>query len=196
MDPRIDAILQVWFEGDVPARWFTRDAAFDEALRRQFDDDRAAAATGALDHWAATARGALALVVLLDQLPRNLYRNDPRAFAQDPRALAVTRRALADGLADQLSWLERYVLLMPFMHAEDRDAQRDSVAAFRAARDAAATAGAPAADQAALANALDYAERHAAIVERFGRYPHRNAILDRPSTDDELAFLAQPGSSF
>lgn len=196
MDPRIDAILKVWFDGDVPARWFTRDAAFDEALRRQFGDDCAAAATGALDHWAATARGALALVVLLDQLPRNLHRGDPRSFAQDPRALAVTRRTLADGLADQLTWLERYVLLMPFMHAEDRADQRDSVAAFRALRDAAAAADAPAADQAAAANALDYAERHAAIVERFGRYPHRNAILGRTSTDDELAFLAQPGSSF
>ena len=202
MDPRIDALLTAWFGrpdepvGAVRARWFTRDPAFDASLRDRFGADHAAAATGALDGWAATPRGALALVVLLDQLSRNLYRDDARAFAQDAHALAITRGALARGDDAALAWIERYVLLMPFMHAEDRATQVESVATFRALRDAAVAAAATADDVKALDTALDYAEQHAAIVARFDRYPHRNAVLGRASTAEELAFLEEPGSRF
>jgi uncharacterized protein (DUF924 family) len=202
MDPRIDELLTAWFgaPGEPPAttrtRWFSRDPAWDDELRRRFGALHAEAVAGALDAWAATPRGALALVVLIDQLSRNLHRDDPRAFAHDARALAITRGARAGGLDAKLSWLERYVLLMPFMHAEDRAGQDEGVAAFHALHDEAVTAGAPASDVGALAAAVDYAERHAAIVARFGRFPHRNAVLGRPSTPDEVEFLKQPGSSF
>lgn len=196
MDPRIDELITAWFEGDVPARWFRRDAAFDEVLRKRFGAVQAEAAAGTLDGWAATGRGSLALVILLDQLPRNLYRDDPRAFAQDPHALRITRAALAKDLDRELGWLERYVLLMPFMHAEDREAQRESVARFGALRMEAEEGIAPEAVRGMLAGALDWAERHAVIVERFGRYPHRNDVLGRTSTDEERAFLLEPGSRF
>lgn len=200
MDPRIDDVLAAWFgPRDQPTdtrRWFTRDDAWDEALRRRFGALHAEGAAGGLDGWAATPRGALALVVVLDQLSRNLYRDDARAFAQDARALAVTRAARAAGHDAALGWLERYVLLMPYMHVEDRAAQAEGVAAFAALHDAARAAGAPDAEVAALASATDYARRHAAIVLRFGHFPHRNAVIGRPSTPEEEAFLQEPGSRF
>ncbi|MBE7448275.1 MAG: DUF924 domain-containing protein [Kofleriaceae bacterium] len=202
MEPRIDDVLAVWFGGDDEpvaqrqARWFTRDPAFDDELRRRFADLVAAAGRGELDGWAATPRGALALVVVLDQLPRNLHRGAAAAFAHDQRALATCRAALARGDDRALSWLERYMLRMPLMHAEDREVQRESVASFEALHAEAVAAGAPAEVIAALAGAADYARRHAVIVERFGRYPHRNAVLERTSTGDELEFLTEPGSSF
>lgn len=196
MDPRIDELIAAWFEGDVPARWFRRDPAFDDELRRRFGALQAEAAGGALDGWADTARGALALVILLDQLPRNLYRDDARAFAQDAHALRVVRDAIAAGRDRELGWLERYVLLMPFMHAETREAQRESLVRFGALLAEAAAGDAPEAVRGTLAAALDWAERHAVIVERFGRYPHRNELLGRASTDEERVFLAGPGSRF
>ncbi len=194
MDARIDEILGFWFAD--PARWFVRDPQLDATIRERFGALHEHAADGHLHDWPATPRGALALVVVLDQFSRNLHRDSPRAFARDGRALATTRAALAAGHDRALAWLERYMLLMPFMHAEDVAVQRESVAAFDALHGEAAASGAAPGELDTLARAADYARRHAAIVERFGRFPHRNATLGRPSSEEELAFLEQPGSSF
>jgi uncharacterized protein (DUF924 family) len=135
-------------------------------------------------------------VVLLDQFPRNLHRDRAEAFAHDATALAVTRAAMTLGHDAALPPVERAVLYMPLMHAEDREVQRDCVAVFRKLADDAAAAGASADDADYLRVAADFADKHAAIVERFGRFPHRNAALARESTPEEVEFLAQPGSSF
>jgi len=202
MDHRIDAILTAWFGTPdespeaVAKRWFVRDPGFDESLRARLGDDHAAAGRGELDAWAVTARGALALVILLDQLSRNLYRDDPRAFANDAHALAIARAALAGGLDRELDWNQRVFLVMPLMHDESAAVQAEAVAQFAGLAEAAAQAGASAEQRKQLVNTLDFAERHAAIVHRFGRFPHRNAALGRVSTAEEAEFLQQPGSSF
>lgn len=192
MDARVDDVVSFWF-GDRSAatyrRWFTRDDAFDAEIRARFGALQATAATGALESWRSTAHGALALVILYDQFPRNLFRADARAFATDLRALSVAQELVSSGRLAELDPLERTIALMPLMHSEDRAVQRDSVAQFAAL----ATAHP---DDAQLANAADYARKHAVIVERFGRFPHRNTTLGRASTAEELAFLQQPGSSF
>jgi uncharacterized protein (DUF924 family) len=197
-DPRADEILAFWFGGS-PAdrrRWFGKDAAFDAEIRAKFAADVERAAAGELAAWANDPRGALALVILLDQFPRNLHRGSPAAFAHDATALAVARAAMTLGHDAALPPVERAFLYMPLMHAEDREVQRDCAAAFHRLADDAAAAGASADDTGYLRMAADYADQHAAIVERFGRFPHRNAVLGRASTAEELAFLTEPGSSF
>lgn len=190
-------VLHTWYgpPGSPPLErswtWFQKDDAFDAELRRRFEATLTAATTGACDAWKATPRGRLALVILFDQLSRNMFRGTPRSFAQDGAALALTLEALDAGLDRELSLLERYFLLMPLMHAESVAIQRRSVAEFERLR---ADATPDVAD--VIERALDFARQHAAIVERFGRYPHRNAILGRPTTPEEAAFLEQPGSSF
>ena len=199
MNDRASTLLRFWFDGDPLAlgkRWFQKDDAFDDEIRRAFHDDIDRAGRGELDPWAETARGALALVVLLDQLPRNVFRGSPRSFAGDAPALAVSQGAQARGLDRELSFLERYVLLMPMMHAEDREVQRRSLEAFGRLAAEAAAAGAPEGVLKLVDGARDYAARHARIVERFGRFPHRNLLLGRASTTEEMAFLKEPGSSF
>ena len=187
MDPRADTVLDFWFAGPDPARkWFTKDPAFDAEIRSKFDALRAEAASGALDAWRSTARGSLALIVLLDQFSRNMFRDDPRAFETDGQALAITRELLASGKLDELTLQQRSIALMPLMHSEDRDVQRESVAQFGKLADA----------DAAYKSSLDYAKMHADIIERFGRFPHRNAVLGRETTAEEKEFLTQPGSSF
>ena len=173
-------------------RWFTRDAAFDALLGQRFGALHAAAARGERDAWLGSTRGRLALVIVLDQFSRNLHRGDAQSFACDGRALAAAREAVALGLDRTLALDERNFLYMPFMHSEDLADQDRSVELFtRLAEEQT--------DEELkkyLANALDYAERHRAIIRRFGRFPHRNALLGRSSTSEELEFLKQPGSSF
>ena len=140
---------------------------------------------GAFGDWCATPHGALARVVLLDQFTRNLYRDTPRAFAGDAGALATANEAVARGLRPRARRFERWFLYMPFEHSEDL---ADAGALARAVRRAVRGNRRP--------RALDWAEKHAAVIRRFGRYPHRNAILGRESTPEELAFLAEPGSRF
>lgn len=207
MDARARDVLDFWL-GDPEAdwqprvmRWFSKDPALDDEIARRFGDDIARAARGELAAWMEgppdeAARGALALVILLDQFSRNAFRGTARAFAQDAEALRICLEARKRGLDRRLSIMERYMLYMPLMHAEDRETQKLSVATFAALRDDARADRAPEAVQQIATVALDYAERHAAIVERFGRYPHRNAVLGRPSSPEEAAFLEQPGSSF
>jgi uncharacterized protein (DUF924 family) len=190
-------LLLVWFgePGGPPLaaskRWFAKDEAFDRALRDQFEATLEAGVRGELDTWRSTPRGRLALIVLFDQLSRNFFRGSPRSFAQDPLALEVALEVLASGEDHALTPLERYFVLMPLMHAEDVALQRRSVAQFEALL--AETTGET---KDLMTVAVDYAKRHAAIVERFGRFPHRNAILGRTSTLEEVEFLKQPGSSF
>lgn len=201
-DPRVDAVLTFWLGApgaplaDQQARWFRADPELDAQLRARFGHLVAAGARGELDGWRATAPGALALVILLDQFSRNIYRGSARAFAQDARALAVARAAIAAGHDRQVDLAVRPFFYLPFEHAEDRAVQRESVELFRRLRDDGVLAGAPTEVTGWLDAALDYAHRHAAIIERFGRYPHRNAVVGRASTPAELEFLKQPGSSF
>jgi uncharacterized protein (DUF924 family) len=192
-----DDLLRVWFgePGSSPfassKKWFTKDEAFDRALREQFEETLDAAARGELDGWRASPREEVALVILLDQISRNIHRGTPRSFAQDELSRAVTLEMLAKGVDRTLGLAERYFVLMPLMHAEDVALQRRCVAEFEAL-----LADTSEEARAMLTSAVDYAKKHAVIVERFGRFPHRNAILGRASTPEEIEFLGQPGSSF
>ncbi len=192
MDPRIEDIIAFWFGDRSPEaakRWFVKNAAFDGEIRTRFGELQAIAASGTLDGWTATARGALALNILLDQFPRNLFRDDSRSFATDGKALAITQELIASGRIADLAPMEQIFALMPLMHSEDRGVQRESVAQFEKLASELPGDG-------LLENSADYARKHAEIVERFGRFPHRNKLLGRESTDEEIEFLKQPGSSF
>lgn len=175
---RIDEVLRFWFAD--PDRWWVKDPAFDAEIRDRFGALHAAIERGEHEAWLDTPRGALAYVIVLDQFSRNIFRGTPGMFAADARALAATNAAIARGHDAALSPQERGFLYMPLMHSEALADQDRSVALF----------GALGTGQ------LDYAERHRDIVRRFGRFPHRNAILGRASTPEELEFLTQPGSSF
>lgn len=189
MDSRIDEIIEFWFgdgSEEATAKWWTKDPAFDAQIRARFGAMHDEAARGALDAWRSTPRGALALIVLLDQFSRNMFRGDARSFATDADALAITRELLATGTLAELPLQQRMVALLPLMHGEDRDVQRESLAQY----------GKLAAEDSAYHGNLEFAQKHADIIEKFGRYPHRNAVLGRASTAEELAFLQLPGSSF
>ena len=181
-------VLDFWF-GPLPHAmrdlWFRKDPAFDEQIRDRFGHDVAAALGGAYGDWCTTPHGALARVVLLDQFTRNIHRDTRKAFAGDEAALAAADEAVKRGFDRRLDGFERAFLYMPFEHSEDRAMQERSLALFRALADDTGNTG-----------ALDWAEKHAAVIRRFGRYPHRNAILGRVSTQEEVAFLAEPGSRF
>ena len=187
MDPLADDILDFWLGAGTSARdeWFRKDPAFDAAIRTHFGATVEAALAGAYSQWTAGPRGALALVLLLDQFTRNLFRGTPKMYAGDARALAVADAAVAAGHDRALASFERAFLYMPFEHAEDLAMQERSIALYSRL-----------AEETGIESPLEWAEKHAAVVRRFGRYPHRNAILGRASTPEEIAFLAQPGSSF
>lgn len=197
---RIDEILSWWF-GDIDgphdidrsrfAVWFAGGADFDREVRERFGADVERALRGELDDWAETPRGRLALVILLDQLTRNVFRDSPRAFDGDPKALALTREAIERGDDRALRVVERQFLYMPLMHAEDREAQKESLRVARALM-----SELPEPIRAQFSGYLEHAEKHAAIVERFGRYPHRNEVLGRETTPEERAFLEEHGRGF
>ncbi len=172
--------------------WWSKDEAVDAQLREAFEAPHLAAARGELDGWADEAEGAVARVLLLDQVPRNIYRGTAHAFATDGLARQASK-ALHDGpLWEQLPPIHRYFALMPLMHSEALADHALGLERFTALQEA--TAGMPRAG--VFAGAVDFAHRHRRIIERFGRYPHRNAAMGRDSTAEELAFLAGPGSSF
>lgn len=154
-------------------RWFKKDTAFDEEIRARFLATHEAAAATKLKSWDQNAQGALALLILLDQFPRNMFRGDARTYATDPLARAVAAGALVRGFDSQLPQELRGFFYLPFMHSEDLADQERSVALYRAA---------------GLEN-LKYAEEHAEIIRRFGRFPHRNAVLGRVTTPEERTFL-------
>jgi uncharacterized protein (DUF924 family) len=181
-----DDILAFWFAGNPASRrkvWFEADTAFDIECGR-LAAMREAAKAGALDHWADTPRGALALLILLDQLSRNLHRGSAEAFAVDPKARALARAAIAQGFDQQLTPVERIFVYLPFEHSEDPVDQDESVRLFTALY------------AIAQDDALDYAQRHRDVIARFGRFPHRNAALDRVNTPEEAAYLAESGAGF
>ena len=175
------AVLRFWFDEIAPAAWWRVDPDFDRTLGDRFGALHEAARQGELWAWRDSAEGRLAEVIVLDQFSRNLHRGTPAAFAQDPMALALAQEAVARGCLQALAELPRTFLLMPYMHSESRLVHTTAEPLFRQHT--------PADNQA-------FELRHKAIVDRFGRYPHRNAILGRPSTAEELDFLAGPGSSF
>ena len=167
-----DTVLAFWREAG-PDRWFTKDDAFDAEIRDKFLATYEAASVGQLDHWSATAEGALALVIVLDQFPRNMFRGSARTFAADGRARAAANIALKRGYDQDLPAGDRGFLFLPFMHSEELADQLRCVELYRAAGDA----------------DLKYAEEHRDIIRRFGRFPHRNAVLGRETTPEEQAFL-------
>ena len=160
-----------------PDRWFNKDTAFDDDIRRRFLTTYEAAAAGRLRDWENSAEGALALLILLDQFPRNMFRGDKRAFATDPLARAVTAGALIKGFDAQVGDMRAFFYL-PFEHSEDMADQERGVALYRAAGDA---------------DGLKWAELHADIIRKFGRFPHRNAVLGRTTTAEEQKFLDDGG---
>ena len=180
--PAAELVLDFWFAEGMNERWFKSDEAFDREVRLALNALYTQAAAGQLNGWRESARGALALVILLDQVPRNLFRGDPRAFATDVQALAVTKSALAKGFDRELQQVERMFLYLPLEHCEDL-ADQELCVQLTSALDE-------------NPDWCDYARRHRDIVARFGRFPHRNAVLGRESTPEEAAFLTEPGSSF
>lgn len=174
---------------DVMRRWFESDPAFDEAVRRRFGADLER--VDELSVLEAEPRGALALVLLTDQFPRNIHRGTPRAFAFDEHARSVTRRAIEAGHEPVLRPIERVFLYMPLEHAEDLELQNESVQRFRALADAV-----PAQLRETFASFAGYAENHREVIARFGRFPHRNAVLGRESSAAERAYLEGGGASW
>ena len=193
MDAVWQAVLDFWFlpageadHGKSRAEWFRKDDAFDAAIRERFGDLVEAALAGGLCDWDAMPRGALARILVLDQFTRNIFRDTPRAFAGDVFASRAAQAMLESGDDRRLTPIERWFVYLPFMHAESLEEQARSVVLFTGLHT----------ETSEFAGPLDYAIRHRDIIARFGRFPHRNAILGRNSTPEELAFLAQPGSGF
>lgn len=179
--PGADEVLDFWFRELAPAQWFRKDPALDAAITQRFGPLLAAAGQGELWPWRRSAEGRLAEVVVLDQFARNIHRDSPRAFATDPVALVLAQEAVAQGLDRALPPVQRAFLYMPYMHSESLAIHDEALRLF---------------DQPGLEENLRHERRHRDILVRFGRYPHRNAILARESTPEERAFLEQPGSSF
>jgi len=185
-------VLEFWFgttgsaeRGRPRKAWFEKSDAFDATIRSRFLATHAAAEAGLLDAWERTPYAALARVIVLDQFPRNMHRGTPRAFATDAKALAAARGLVERGFDAAMVPVERCFAYLPFEHAEDPAMQRRALELFRGLG-----------HDAWSALTLDYAQRHHDVIARFGRFPHRNAILGRASTPEEAEFLRQPGSAF
>ena len=175
------SILHFWFEELTAKQHFVKDAVLDETIRTRFGDTLEAAARCELFAWRVNAEGRLAEILVLDQFSRNVYRDTPRAFAQDALALVLAQELVASTQDRSLPEAQRVFAYMPYMHSESALVHTQAVVLFT---------------QLGIQDNLDFELRHKAIIDRFGRYPHRNAILGRASSAEELAFLAEPGSSF
>jgi uncharacterized protein (DUF924 family) len=185
-------ILNFWFRcedeegsGEFQEAWFTKDREFDREIRERFEPVYEEAAGGGLDHWKSEARSCLALIIVLDQFPRNMYRGDARMYAADEKAREAARHAIEHAYDRELSPYGRMFMYLPFEHSEELDDQRLSVELFRGLS-----------TEMGSEDLLGYAVRHLEIVERFGRFPHRNEILGRRTTPEEAEFLSGPDSSF
>lgn len=172
-----DEVLRFWYEEAGPERWYVNDPAFDAEIRERFATTYEAAAVGELSGWRDGSQGRLAEVIVLDQFPRNMFRESPRAYLADPIALVLAQEAVRLRLHEELGE-RRAGILMPYMHSESRRVHEEAIELF---------AGTP---------SFDFEVRHKAIIDRFGRYPHRNAALGRESTPAEVEFLAGPDSGF
>lgn len=176
-----DALLHFWFEETDHALWWNSDAAFDALVQDRFGALHAAACRCELDYWRCTPRGRLAEIIVLDQFSRTIYRNTARAFANDSLALALAQEAIAAHAQYSLSAVRKSFLYLPFMHSESALMHERAVQLYA---------------EPGLEFNLEFEYRHKAIIDRFGRYPHRNEVLGRISTAEEAAFLLQPGSRF
>lgn len=187
-----DLILKFWFEELKPADWFNGGEAVDNLIRHRFEELIEPAHKGSYDRWLQSPKGVLALILILDQFPRNIYRGTARAFAYDDRALSLALDGISLGLDETLEGRERVFYYLPLEHSEDIRVQDRSVERYARL----VTQVWSEEDRTEFRTYLDYAFRHYAIIKRFGRYPHRNEILGRKSTKEEKAFLKEPGSSF
>ncbi|MFL0797423.1 MAG: DUF924 domain-containing protein [Cellvibrionaceae bacterium] len=174
-------IIQFWFQDIAPAQWWQKSDEFDREIEHRFGELHMQATRGELFAWRQTAKGRLAEIIVLDQFSRNIFRDKPQAFAFDGMALVLSQEAVALGMDAQLSLIERSFLYMPYMHSESLSVHDEAIKLF---------------DVPGLENNYQFEIKHREIIEKFGRYPHRNVILGRDSTVEEIEFLKQPGSSF
>lgn len=189
---QFESILNFWFGqptdqdyGKPRRAWFIKSTAFDQEIIQNFDSDYQQAAAGKLKHWQTSPLSCLALILVLDQFPRNMFRHQPQAFATDEQALQAAQYAVDHNFDQQLLPVQRWFIYLPFEHSENLEHQYQAVQLFSSLK-----------YHPESASTIDYAERHLQVIQRFGRFPHRNSILERKSTPEELDFLAQPGSSF
>lgn len=177
----INDVLDFWFEELTPQQWFVKDPALDKTIADRFEPVYRHIVNGECEDWLQTAEGSLAYVIVLDQFARNIFRDQAQAFAADSRAITAAQQGVTKGFDQQLEKSRRHFLYMPYMHSEDPSVHETAVKLFTA-----------------LGNymTLEYEFKHKAIIDRFGRYPHRNAVLGRESTPEELEFLKGPDSSF
>lgn len=188
----MNEVLDFWFGrsnspefGKVQKKWFEKDAAFDTEVRSGFLTEYERAASGKLDFWQNSPENCLPLIILLDQFPRNMFRENPQAFATDSKALASAEYAVNNNFDSELLTVQKWFIYLPFEHSENLEHQQKSVELFSNLQ------GEPDSQ-----SVIDYAIRHLEIIERFGRFPHRNQILGRETTPEEAEFLKQPGSGF
>jgi uncharacterized protein (DUF924 family) len=176
-----DTVLNFWFKELTPKQWWTKSDELDQTIKSRFGDIHTAANRCELHSWRITAAGRLAEIIVLDQFSRNIYRDKPGAFASDSLALALAQTAVSSKSDSELDDLQRSVLYMPYMHSESAKIHEIAVRLF---------------SQKGMEENLDFELSHKKIIDRFGRYPHRNIILGRKSTPEEIDFLKTPGSSF
>ena len=181
MSVEIADILSFWFEETEPKQWFVKNAAFDAKIQKRFGATYEAAVAGTHDGWAETPEGCAALVIVLDQFPRNMFRGDARAFESDAKALALTKHAIEQGWLDDLPVEHARFLITPMMHSEDLRDQE---------------AGIPLFEKYGNASTLDYAIKHRDVIARFGRFPHRNEVLGRENTAEGEEVINTPGTAF
>jgi len=181
MTDKSKEVLEFWFEELDPKQWFNSTEELDQKIYRRFGELHDAAAKGELESWRVTPEGSLAEIILLDQFSRNIYRGKPDAFANDLAALVLAQEAIRKGFHSKLETFKRSFIYMPFMHSESIIIHKKALRLF---------------NEPGLEDNFDYEIKHKNIIERFGRYPHRNKILGRDSTAEEIEFLSQPGSSF
>lgn len=174
-------IITFWFEEISPEQWFKKDKEFDAMLLERAGTTVIKALNGQLDRWSKTSTGSVSLVILLDQFTRNIFRDTPKAFSGDEMALVLSQKSINSKWFSELSMTFKQFLLMPMMHSEDISIQEKSLPLFK---------------QHANNRTYEFAVKHRDIIAKFGRFPHRNLILSRPSTEEELMFLNEPGSSF
>ena len=179
--PEYNEVITFWFDEITPEDWFKKDDEFDALIKTKFDKTIIHALAGRLDSWADSDAGCLALIIVLDQFTRNVFRDTPRAFAGDEMALALSLRCEERGYIDHSDANWRHFMLMPMMHSEDIEIQDASLPLFK---------------ELTAERTYDFAVKHRDIIAQFSRYPHRNKILKRTSSEAESEFLKQPGSSF
>ena len=197
---KINGVLEFWFGNGKTATeiaeqktalWWSKNQRIDREITDRFGALSEVAASGKLNFWTESPRGLLALIICTDQFPRNMYRNTPQAFAQDPVALGYAKQCVSSGAVAQLKPIERVFAYLPYEHSEDLTEQQKSVTLYQT------LAKSVAPNETKLFNGfLDFARKHHETIKRFGRFPHRNRILGRPSSNEELVFLEQPESSF